>query len=373
MFGGIGIIIFVALVILVRNFNQEPLEVTLQDIKIDIKSKNTNNKNNRFVIDECEDCEKLTIKRRDNNEIFFEEYFKGDNVNPHLEKYILAEAKKGDRLNSQLKLPRIDQGYKRLVDISLDISNSVVTRDKDSVIKKAENKYSDLVFQKIKNYLREPSNNGLLPNDTINVRFYGPDFKDNPCNNKLVIKYTEPEWDANIIYAKKNKQLLIELGDKLPSEVKEVGNEITTNDEEVIYQKIKEFWENGIKNPNTGCHSGTYLIPHLTQISDDIVNKKYDNYEFLLVTDGEFALRDDEITGGKEVYSTLKDYDVIKSYLQKKRNKELIINGSPICKNPGGRFIIVGMEYGDNFSYRQTVQEFYRELLKSCQLVFENF
>lgn len=366
----LGIIAFVAIAVLIRIFNPEPSEISPQEIKIDIKSKNTNNENNNFDIDECDDdCEKLTIRNK-NNEIVFEEYLKGDKGNHQLRGYLVAEAKKGDRQDIRIKLPRykIDEKDKRLVDISLDISNSVVTRDKNSVIKKAENTYSDLVFQKMKNYLREPFSNRLLPNDTINVRYYGPDFRDNPCNNKLVIKYTESEWDANIVYAKKSKQILIELGDKLPSETKEVGNEITTNGEDVIYQKIKEFWKDGINNPNPLCHSGTYLISHLTQISNDTVNKKeYSNYEFVLVTDGEFALSEGDI------YVSPKNYDMIISYLNNKKDKEFIINGYPICKHPSDRFTIIGMEYDNNFSYRQTVQQFYQELLKSCQVVFENF
>ena len=134
-----------------------------------------------------------------------------------------------------------------------------------------------------------------------------------------------------------------------------------------------EYYIKGVTNPNPGCHFGTYLMPHLTQISDNVVNKQFSDYEFVLVTDGKFYLRDNEITNGKQIYVTPKDYEVIINYLQKKRNKEFIVNGSTICKNPTDRFIIVGMEYDNSLSYRETVQQFYKELLKPCQVVFENF
>ena len=89
---------------------------------------------------------------------------------------------------------------------------------------KADIKYSDFVFEKFREYVL--TNQGILPQDSINIRFYGPELKNNPCNNRLTIKYTEPEWEADITYSRRNKQIMIEVGDKLPSKFEKIIQEL---------------------------------------------------------------------------------------------------------------------------------------------------
>lgn len=363
----LGVVAFLIIVapigyLIAQSINRPP-----RDLRIDIKNKNNPHAGN-FRVDECDNCNKLVIRSKDGN-IIFEESLE-DTKDNRFRKYLIDKAAEGDKQKTPVKIFQ-SQFSNRLVDISFDISNSVINRDKESLKNKAEVKYSDFVFEKFKEYVS--TNQGILPQDSINVRFYGPELKDNPCNSKLVIKYTEPEWETDIAYSRRNRQILIEMGDKIPSKFEKDGSKVITNDLGEIYREMYEHYVKGVTNPNSGCHFGTYLIPHLTQISDDVVNKQYDNYEFVLVTDGEFYLRDNEVTGGKEMYVTPKNYEAIKNYLQNKKTKEFIVNGSTICKNPSDRFIIVGMQYDNNLAYRQIVQQFYKELLKPCQVLFENF
>lgn len=364
----LGIVAFSIIVAPIGYLIAQSINKPPKQLSIDISNKTNNPLGMNFSVDGCENCNKLVIRSKDGN-IIFEESLE-DTKDNRFRKYLIDKAEEGDNPNTPIKIFK-NQTPNRLVDISFDISNSVIDRDNESSKNKADIKYSDFVFEKFKEYVS--TNQGMLPQDKINARFYGPELKDNPCNSKLIIKYTEPEWQADIIYSRRNRQILIEIGDKLPSKFEKNGLEVITNDVGEIYRVMYEYYAKGIANPNPGCHFGTYLIPHLTQISDDVVNKPFENYEFILVTDGEFYLRDNEITGGKEVYATPKNYEVIKNYLQNKKNKEFIVNGFTICKNPSDRFIIVGMEYDNNLSYRNTVQQFYKELLKSCEVVFENF
>lgn len=370
LFGLIAFFVIVAPIVylIAQSINKPP-----RDIRIDIKNKNNPHAGN-FIVDECDNCNKLIIRDK-KGEPVFEESLENNDDN-RLRKYLINKAAEGDKQNTYIKLSE-NQFPNRLVDVSFDISNSVIYRDNESLKNKANIKYSDFVFQKFKEYML--NNKGILPRNKVNIRFYGPELKNNPCNNKLVIKYTEPEWEANITYSRRNEQILIEIGNKLEPKIERNGLEIVTNNQDEIYNIIYDFYSKGIANPNQGCHFGTYLIPHLIEISDDIVNEKYNgneeyNYrEFVLVTDGEFYLRDDEITGGKEVYATPKNYDVLKRYLEKRANKVFSVNGSTICKSPDDKFIIVGMEYDNNLSYRNLVQQFYKELLNPCQVIFENF
>ncbi|MDO8573294.1 MAG: hypothetical protein Q7R77_00945 [Candidatus Daviesbacteria bacterium] len=370
LFGLITFLVVVAPIgyLIAQSINRPP-----RDLRIDIKNKNNPHAGN-FIVDECDNCSELIIRDK-KGEPVFEESLKSSEDN-RLRKYLINKATEGDKPNTSIKLFG-NQFPNRLVDVSFDISNSVIYRDNESLKNKANIKYSDFVFQKFKEYML--NNQGILPRNKINIRFYGPELKDNPCNNKLVIKYTEPEWEANITYSRRNEQILIEIGDKLEPKTERNGLEIVTNNPDEIYNIIYDFYSKGIANPNQGCHFGTYLIPHLIEISDDIVNEKYSGNEeysyreFVLVTDGEFYLRDDEVTGGKEVYATPKNYDVLKRYLEKRTNKGFSVNGSTICKKPDDKFIIVGMEYDNNLSYRNLVQQFYKELLNPCQVIFENF
>ncbi len=364
LFGLIGFLVITAPIgyLIVQSVNKPP-----RNLRIDIKNK-TSPQGGDFRVNECDNCNNLVIKDK-TGAIIFEESLE-DRKNNKLRTYLINKALEGDKKNTVLKLSQ-NKFLNRLVDISLDISNSTVERDTQSLKTKANIKYSDHIFQKLKEYMQV--SNGILPRDTVNVRFYGPELKDNPCNAKLVIKYTESEWNADITYSSRNEQILIEIGDKLASKTEKNGLVLTTNDSSEVYKAIQNFYREGITNPNSGCHYGTYLIPHLIQISDDIVNKGYTEQEFVLVTDGEFYLRDDEITAGKEVYATPKNYEILKKYLQNKKNKEFKINGSTICKTNEDKFIIVGMEYDNNLSFRNIAQQFYNELLKPCQVAFENF
>ena len=370
LFGLIAFFVIVTPIVylITQSINKPP-----KDLRFDIKNENNPHAGN-FIVDECNNCSKLIIRDK-KGEPVFEESLENSEDN-RLWKYLKNKAEEGDKRNTSIKLSE-NQFHNRLVDVSFDISNSVIYRDSESLKNKADIKYSDFVFQKFKEYML--NNQGILPRNKINIRFYGPELKDNPCNNKLVIKYTEPEWKANITYSRRNEQILIEIGDKLEPKTERNELEIVTNNRDEIYNIIYDFYSKGIANLNQGCHFGTYLIPHLIEISDDIVNEKYSGNEeysyreFVLVTDGEFYLRDDEITGGKEVYVAPKNYDALKRYLDKKTNKGFSVNGSTICKKPDDKFIIVGMEYDNNLSYRNSVQQFYKELLNPCQVIFENF
>lgn len=341
------------------------------DIRIDLRNKDNDLNDKRFAVDECDDCKALVVKDKKNNTVFKESLEKtGNSEENEFREYLINKAEESGREKTTLKFFNNQFSGRRLVDISFDISNSVIDKEYKSITNKSDIKYSDLILQKLKEYMK--TSRGIIPRDQINIRYYGPEFKDNPCNSNLVINYSEWEWEANIIYSQRNRQILIELGDKLNPIVEESDRGIDTNDEEEIYRIIGNFYSKGITNSNSGCHFGTYLIPHLIKISDDIVNRNYGNYEFVLVTDGEFYLEDDEVTAGKNVSVTPENFEVLEKYLQKP-DKVFKANGSTICKQPYDKFIIMGMQYNNKLPYRNKVQEFYSELLKPCQVLFENY
>ena len=303
-------------------------------IRIDLRNKTDKSQDNNYFVDECDNCERLVIRDK-NGDKFFEESLK-ETVNPgenKLREYLISKAKQTRQQNSSIKL-FYNQFPNRLVDISFDISNSVIDKEKASIEIGADIKYTDLIFQKFKEYMKK--NQKMKPHDQIKLRYYGPDFKNNPCNSSLSIKFAEWEFLADITYSERNKQILIEIGDRLSSLFNKTDQNLTANNEDDIYRVIKDYYDKGSSNPNSDCHFGTYLIPHITEIHNEIKNKDYSDFEFVLITDGEFYLNDPELTAGKNTLVGSKNFEILENYLQKDGEKI----SPPICKKSDDKFTI---------------------------------
>jgi len=220
-------------------------------------------------------------------------------------------------------------------------------------------KYSDEVINKLKLYLTEE--NKILPQDTIVVRLYGPSDRDNPCRKSLIIHYKSPKYSAEYLYSTRLKTASINVLDMLDYETKKDGNEYETNDIDNVFNIMHEFYTNGLNDKSYFCHSSTLLDKHLIKIYDEF-SKQYSAHHYILANDGDFQIKNN-------ISVTNNDFSILNDYVN---GSSKILNSEKLCKNDKDTFTIIGMDYGGNLNYRETMNSFFETILSPCYITFKN-
>lgn len=245
----------------------------------------------------------------------------------------------------------------RVFDISLDISGSVVEKDKRDQENGSSSLYSDALFDKLNKVLR--GTEGLLPGDDIIVRLYGPDFVENPCKQSLSMKYLGPAWKAKFLYSLRTHQGLIELSDHI-SVNKQNRGQFQTSEIDKVEEKIKVFYKEALANPNRLCHTDTLMDHQLAKIMEDSALNAYNTRHYVLINDGAFSFDNS--------YITKTSYDILSTHDQKPFTR----GDKVLCRSSKDTFTLIGLDFGNDFRYRDAVEGFFKSILRSCILQFEN-
>lgn len=303
-----------------------------------------------WEVQSCEDCK---IVKVDGHSFPLE---KGVQDSTSLKKYLINLAQNYDGQKSATLALFDETKRNRYFDVSFDISGSVVELDNIGEARGAEIKYSDEVFEKVKQYLKQE----LSPGDTIKVRLYGPAQRDNPCKGTLTLQYAEPEWEADFIYSVRRQIAVIKIGKLLPPNTTRDGAEITTNSLNVIFENMHRFYGEALSSENRWCHTDTFLDQHLIRILDD-VEKRYTNHHYILTNDGEFSF--------SNTYITDREYALLGQYTS---GGQSFLTENVLCSGTGDTFTLIGMDYKGSLSYRQAVEDFFNKILVPCQVTFKN-
>lgn len=338
----IGLIILFAAPVLILILSPKTDEAIIRII-------NEENFNRIHEIEECkskEGCNQIkVIGSKDEEEIY----------------PLKADLKESLVKNRTTTLRLFNENHRnKIVIISLDISGSVVSRNNKTSKSNFSKLYSDTLLEKIKFLLDQGKI--LNPGDNIIIKLYGPSHLDNPCEEQLHIKYSGPEWKAEFIHSIRTNETLIKVKNELPPKVTQDDYSITTNDKGIVFDLIRDFYNKSLNNPNSSCHSDTFLDEHLTSILDDSQLNLYDEHHYILVNDGEFSFKDYFITS----YS----YDVLNTFIN--QGKPFTVNNKVLCRSSQDTFTIVGLDYKGNSRYRQLLQNFFNTILSPCIVSFEN-
>lgn len=304
----------------------------------------------------CSNCENIIL-----------EYSNGEKQTIALGKHEGTESLRHNLITKQRHTNEFNlaqHGKSKAVDISLDISGSVVELDKKQKNRGTTKVYSDLLLEELNAHLRE----NLTPGDKLSARLYGPTYRENPCRGELDMHYTGPTWEAEYFYSERQKKLIVDVKEKKPSKVFMRNGVIVSNDINLIMEKISKFYKENLNKDNRHCHSNTALDQQLVKIIDDSPAMKADNRYFILINDGEFEY------GGR--YIAPHAYGGLHQYINK--NKPFKLDGKTLCDqqdNRGGTkdtFVVLGLDYQNNLDYRQTVQEFFNVILEPCKIQYVN-
>lgn len=349
---GIAIIIFTPIVFLLVNaFTSEPVD----QYRVYVSTKEDNNIKNR--VEECEDCEEIILQYDNGTQ---QTIPLGSEDDPSsLKNYIIQSAD-----SKKETIDFVQNTKTKTLDISLDISRSVVDRDLKQRKRGATKVYSDLVLKKINKRLHED----LVPGDKIIVRLYGPAHRDNPCRDTMEIRYTGPSWKVNFIQSERQKEVEMELQREHPPNLSTKEGIMVSNNIDLITNKIKEFYKTNLKKDNRYCHNDTALDQQFRKIMDDFSINERQNRYFILTNDGEFGYGDQFITPNS--------YTGLRNHTQ--QGKAFTLDGQRLCNqndNTGGTediFVFIGMDYQNNLDYRQTMQDFFDVILKPCTIKYDN-
>jgi hypothetical protein len=185
------------------------------------------------TIRECEKCEKIEIKQGDKIVAF--EMEKNFEDQDGLRRHLIELAKQNDGREGTLSIfdeARRDRG----IDISLDISGSIINKDKRDKERGASVIYSDLLLNKLDQELSGLQ--GLAPGDSVVARLWGPDFIANPCKGELSIKYLGPQWKAKFAYSIRTRQALIEVQENIHKTSRD-GESLVTTELPIIREELK--------------------------------------------------------------------------------------------------------------------------------------
>ncbi|MBI2356108.1 MAG: zinc ribbon domain-containing protein [Candidatus Doudnabacteria bacterium] len=275
-----------------------------------------------------------------------------------LRKHIVDLAKRFDGKDDTPLTLFNENKRNRHFDLSLDISGSVTSLDRQDLERGAQIKYSDVVFNKMQEYLTEDE--PLSPGDVITVRLYGPAQQDNPCKETLTVNYTDPEYKAKFVYSNRDKTALVQIGERMPPAISQNGSVVTTNDADVVFKAIQEFYSKGLGNPSRYCHTDTFLDQLLTRVLDNSLDK-YNNNHYVLVNDGAFSF------GSSFVWPS--DYRALENYNNGSRS---FITENALCKSEKDTFAVIGVDFKGDLSYRNALEKFYKKILNPCTVVFKN-
>jgi len=273
-----------------------------------------------------------------------------------LRSHLIDLAKQNDGLKQATITLFNEENSHDYFDISFDISGSVIGINNQDIVRGADVKYSDVVFEKIRDYLKSSVN----PGATISARLYGPALRDNPCNEVLNFYYDLPEREAEFLYSDRDKLAVIKIGNILPPKSSMESNRIVTNNLDEIIEKIGKFYDDALSNKNSWCHTDTYLDRHLAQVTDDKLDE-YTGYHYILTNDGEFSFGNYFIT----VQNNL-------GLLKYINDSEPFLTEDILCRSPEDTFVVVGMDYNGDLIYRKNIQNFFSKILSPCSFNFIN-
>jgi len=308
------------------------------------------------TIDDCDKCDEISLRIGDKSIVFPLE--KGVDDSSGLRKHLIELTKQNDGKQGILTIFNENE-RNRVVDISLDISGSVIDKDKRDIESGSSILYSDSLFERLHKKLT--GNNGLLPGDEIIVRLYGPDFVNNPCKETLAIKYLGPAWKANFVYSLRTHQALVEVVDNALISTSDHG-EFRTSEMDEVESKIKTFYRKALVNPNHLCHTDTLVDHQLSKIIDDSALDDYTTRHYILINDGAFSFGNS--------YITKNSYGILNSYIM--NQEQFVVNEKVLCRSPKDSFTIIGLDFGNDFNYRDIVEKFFKTILRPCVLNFEN-
>lgn len=273
-----------------------------------------------------------------------------------LRNHLIDLAKQNDGLKQATITLFNEEKLHDYFDISFDISGSVIGINNKDIARGADVKYSDVVFEKIRDYLKSSVN----PGATIRVRLYGPALRDNPCNEILNFYYDLPKREAKFAYSDRDKLAVIKIGNVLPPKASIESDRIVTNDLDEIIEKIGEFYDNALYNSNSWCHTNTYLDRHLAQVADDKLDE-HTGYHYILTNDGEFSFGNYFITAQNNS-GLLRYINTIEPFLTE----------NVLCRSSEDTFVVIGMDYNGNLIYRKNIQDFFSKILSPCSFNFMN-
>lgn len=251
----------------------------------------------------------------------------------------------------------------RIIDVTLDVSRSVITHNKNN------GSYSETQFAKLKEYLLSKELN-MRPGDIIRVRYLGQDEKKRAkagLPDHLEIKFWGPQFEYSKKYSEHLKTVYISIkNNKFNPDTAVIDSEGKKD----VYHKAKvidlvsDYYKLAINNEISS--SKTYIIENAIRTFDENQMHKFNAAVYILLTDGEFDVESDYIKkfGWSEYFSS-NYFNFCSSIAEHFKNGDIKGKGDmPINlnQNNNSSLVLIGFINGNNNDYANAGYDVFRSI-----------
>lgn len=257
--------------------------------------------------------------------------------------------------------------YKRIVDITLDVSGSV------KALASQDPGYYDKVKDKLKNILVQEN---LKPGDRVRVRFLGANSK---VDQVYSIDFTGPKFTYTLDYQRASDTGIIGItGYSLEQpDAQDPQVNATAASVKQLFDKISAKHQEVVQGPPG---SGTYLIGHLNKIINDndvYAGNRFGSVLYIFLTDGEFNLEPSIANRVGVGYCSIETYTTCHPKLLQAFDQGEFLLGDrtgsstkSLAVSPAtDKVFMVGLNKNGDPVYGQSLESFFRGVFKPINTI----